>query len=77
MNALSALWDWVDNRLIVRRVVLGVTVWMSWYCTEWAQNFAQTSERSGTDIAMIIASVTALPTVLVGYVFKLYSEGRQ
>jgi hypothetical protein len=26
-------WDWVDSRAVVRRIVLGYTLWMTWVGT--------------------------------------------
>lgn len=74
---ITKFWDWVDHRSVVRRVVLFVTLWMTWAAFHWAATFAATSDKLGIDIAAIIAAVTAPISVLQGYVFRVYSEGRK
>lgn len=74
---LTELWDWVDRRLIVRRATLFATVWMSWQAFEWAARFAETTDKAGAEVGLIIAAVTAPIAALQAYVFKLYSEGRE
>lgn len=73
---LTIFWDWVDRRCIVRRIVLGVTVWMVYEAFSWAARFASATEKDGAEVGLIIAAVTGPIAVLQGYVFKLYSENR-
>jgi hypothetical protein len=71
-------WDWIDRRAIIRRVVLFVTLWMTWRAFNWAGEYASSvNNLSGMDIAAIIAAVTAPITYLQAAVFKIYSEGRK
>jgi hypothetical protein len=77
MSIFDAFWNWVDERCVVRRVVLFVTLWMTWEAYQWAAEFAQAADRPGTDVAAIIAAVTAPISLLQGAVFKVYSEGRK
>lgn len=77
MQAVERFWIWIDQRSIVRRIVLFITLWMTWAAFQWAASFAVTSAKAGIDIAAIIAAVTAPISVLQGYVFKVYSEGRK
>jgi hypothetical protein len=71
-------WDWVDDRLIVRRIVLFITLWMTWFAFHWSAEFALVVlDKPGLEAAAIIAAVTAPISVLQGYVFKVYSEGRK
>lgn len=76
MTLLARFWDWVDQRAITRRIVLGVTVWMTWRAFAWAAVFAETTTRVGTDTGLIIAAVTAPIAALQAAAFKVYSEGR-
>lgn len=76
MQAIERFWNWIDSRSIVRRIVLFVTLWMTWEAFQWAAGFAQSSTKAGIDIAAIIAAVTAPISVLQGYVFKVYSDAR-
>lgn len=80
-NLISCFWDWVDNRSIISRIVLGVTVWMSWRAFLWASVFSDMvmhlpKGATGFDAATMIAAVTAPIAVLQGYVFKVYADGR-
>lgn len=74
---IARFWTWVDSRAIVRRIVLFVTLWMTWQAFTWAGVFAMTSDRPGMDVAAIIAAVTAPISVLQGYVFQVYTKGRE
>ena len=70
---------WCDARnfVSVRSFVLYITVWMTWEAFNWAAVFATTTTKSGSDVALIIAAVTAPISVLQGFVFKVYSESRK
>jgi hypothetical protein len=70
--------DWAENKnfISVRSFVLYVTVWMTWLAFDWAAVFATTTDKTGADVALIIAAVTAPISVLQGFVFKVYSESR-
>ena len=76
-GTLTRLWDFVDNRGVIRRVVLGIAVWLTWRASEWAMAYADQSNETGAEIALIVAAVTGPITVFCGYVFKAYIEGRQ
>lgn len=71
---------WFDDKnfISVRSFILYITVWMTWRAFEWAADYAVGhSGTSGSDVAMIIAAVTAPISVLQGFVFKVYSESRK
>lgn len=74
---MNRFWDWVDRRRIVHRLMLFITLWMTWEAFHWATMYASTVEISGMDAAAIIAAVTAPISALQGYVFKVYSESRK
>ena len=69
---------WADgkNFISVRSFVLYITVWMTWLAFDWAAVFATNTDKTGSDVALIIAAVTAPISVLQGFVFKVYSESR-
>lgn len=73
---ISKFWDWVDNRSVIRRIVLFVTLWMTWASFMWAAGFAESTLKSGLEVAAIIAAVTAPIAALQGFIFKVYAEGR-
>ena len=70
-------WEWLDNRTIVRRLLLLGTSWMVWDSYEWCKSFAESTERDGLQIAGIIAAVTGPVTLLLKFVLDNYSEARE
>lgn len=76
MNYLTDFWDWIDERHIVRRIVLAVTVYMTYASFVWAANFADTTDKTGAEVGLIIAAVTGPVSLLQGFVLKVYSESR-
>lgn len=78
-NKLTRFWDFVDNRGVIRRVVLGVSIWMLIVEANWARDYAFAALAAGkadAGIAAIMAALTAPATLLVGYVFKTYLDSR-
>ncbi len=75
-NSLTRLWDFIDSRGIVRRVVLAIAIWMTWQVSQWAMGYVETSTRPGIDLAAIIGAVTGPVTIFGGYVFKAYIDSR-
>lgn len=73
---ISDLLDFVDERAVVRRAVLFITLWMTWEAFYWAAKFATLTDKSGIEVAAIIAAVTAPISLLQGFVFKVYADGR-
>ena len=60
------------------RIVLAVTMIMTWRVTVWAFEFArQTAEMGGYDVAATIAAVTAPFAALQAAAFKVYTEGKE
>ncbi len=60
------------------RIVLVVTMLMTWRVTVWAFEFArQTAEMGGYDVAATIAAVTAPFAALQAAAFKVYTEGKE
>lgn len=74
---LTAFWDWVDNRNIVHRLILFLTVGLTAKASLWGADYAWHSTRTGADVAMIVAAVTAPITALMKFVFDTYSEKRK
>ena len=65
-----------DANGVNRRLILYVTVYMSWKGFEWAAHFAGTSTKTGAEEAMIIAAVLMPISALQGFVFKVYTDSR-
>jgi hypothetical protein len=76
MAAIDKALDWVNNHSIIRRVVLFITLWMTWEAFHWASQYAYTTKLDGVGTAAVIAAVTGPISVLQGYVFKVYAGGR-
>ena len=76
-TAWNALWDWVDDRFIIRRAGFAVMFWMTWEAYVWAAEFASTTERTGIETAAIIAAVTAPISALLGHAMTAYNAGRK
>lgn len=76
MKYLSKFWDFVDDRAIVRRIAFFVTLVMSWESFVWARDFATTTAKTGAEVGLIIAAVTAPVAALQGFVLKVYSDAR-
>lgn len=69
----NTFWTWVDTRYISRRVVLGITIWITIHSYMWAAHFASTCmDKSGMEIAAIIAAVLTPISTLQGFIFKSY-----
>lgn len=78
-NGLTRFWDWIDSRGVIRRGVLGLTIWMLYEASVWAHHYALLAlDKGKTDagVAAIMAAITAPATLLAGYVFKAYLESR-
>lgn len=76
VGLLQYIYTVINEQGIVRRCVLGVTVYMTYTATTWAENFANVTARSGLDAAAIIAAVTAPLMALQGFAFKQYLDSR-
>lgn len=80
MNPVTALLDFIDSRAIVRRSVLFFTLFMTYWMSYSAWEFAVTAlalHYDGLSIAGIIAAVMVPTTALQGFAFKSYSDGRK
>jgi hypothetical protein len=78
-ESLQSFWDWVDNRGVIRRIVLGVTMWMTFWVsfrmTELAIR-ALELDRLTAVVPTTIATITLPIVTLGGYVFKVYLDSR-
>lgn len=66
----------LDQYQVTRKVVLFLTMWLTWIVSDWAMWFAVGNARDGMEIAAIIAAVTAPVVALGGYVFKVYADSK-
>lgn len=77
---ISLGWRLLSNltRRPFSRLVLLVTMWMTWRVTEWAFGFANTTTGiTGYDTAATLLAVTGPFAALQAAAFKVYTEGKQ
>jgi hypothetical protein len=67
---------WIDKYAVVRRVVLGIAIWMTWAVSEWSMWFATGNSRNGMEIAAILAAIQAPVMLFAGTVFKVYADSK-
>ena len=74
---LSAAFDFIDKRQIIRR---GAFLWMLWLTGKtmaWTMDYAwHVAGMSGGEIAMVIAAVWVPMTALQGALFKFYDQAQ-
>ncbi|MDX9956432.1 MAG: hypothetical protein RBT75_20215 [Anaerolineae bacterium] len=70
MNIIERL----DRVGAARPIVLGVTLWLTYSAYTWATGFAELSQRSGAEIALIVAAATAPIIALQAFTFKMYLD---
>lgn len=79
-NAITAFWDWVDGRGVIRRLVLAVTMWMTFWIsyrmTEFVFDALARGKISEGSIVAAIGVITAPIVALGGYVYKAYLDSR-
>jgi len=75
-TAVSAFHDWLDNRAVIRRLVLLFTLYMTWYGVHTAWLFAKVSTFDGLGTAAVIAAVLAPVAALQGFAFNSYTKSR-
>lgn len=76
-SLLTRLWDWVDRRDADKHAVSIVILSGTYVLTQWAMRFAEAnSSKSGTEIAAIIAAVTAPYLAVQAAAIKFYFESR-
>ena len=73
---MRQLFDFIDSRAIVRRLVLVFTLWMTYYGVHKAWQFASASPFDGVGTAAVIAAILAPIAALQGFAFANYTTGR-
>jgi hypothetical protein len=77
MNWLVRFWDFIDKRDIDKHTVSVCIMYGTIKITEWAMVFAHAhSEKTGIEIAAIIAAVTAPYMALQAVAIKFYFDSR-
>jgi hypothetical protein len=74
---IKRFWDWVDERAVVRRIVLAFTLFMTADAVYQAWLFSRVSTFDGLGTAAVIAAVTAPVAALQKFAFDTYAKGRE
>lgn len=74
--AVEPLWVFLHRGHVIRRICLGVSVWLTVKSFSWAAAYASTfAEPSAQHVAMV-AAVTGVPSALLAVMVKFYNTGR-
>ena len=77
---LTKFWNFIDTRGVIRRIVLGSTMWMTFWVSFRATELAMRAlelDRLTAVIPTTIATITLPIITLGGYVFKVYLDSRE
>jgi hypothetical protein len=75
LAAGTGVWDWIDKRRIIARIVILLTIWLTFRVVDWAMNLPyDLDHRSGTDIALIQAAVLGPWGLLQAAMFRFYTQ---
>lgn len=74
---LKRFWDWVDDRVVIRRGIVIFTLYMTLTETWHAWEFARVSTFDGVGTATVIAAVLVPLGAVQAFAFHIYSEARK
>lgn len=74
---MSAFWDFIDRRAIVRRIMTLGTFYLVVENLHWSYVFATTSPRNGMEVAAILGAVGTPLSLLMGFLFNSYKDSRK
>ena len=79
---ITNFFKWIEQRLDeggwVRRAYLVLATGMSWKVILWAMAYAElNSDKSGSDVALVIGAVSAIVATVQTFAFKAYLESRK
>lgn len=66
----------VNEHFLIRRAAFVVLLYMTWDAFQWAMRYAETSERSGVELGLVMAAVTAPVALLQRSIVELYNVAR-
>lgn len=73
LRELGVVWDWIDRRQVIRRIMTLGTFWLTCHTMLWFLEFAEHSPRGGVDVAAIIGAIGVPLAGLQGWMFTRYS----
>ena len=72
---IERFWNWVDTRLVVRRIMMFGGAYFTFQCYAWMFAYANAHEASvGT--AAVVTAVTGPVSALQAAIFKFYADNR-
>jgi len=71
-RTIEPLWVFLHRGYVIRRIVLGVAVWMMYDSYQWAKWYAMTPEPN----EFIYFSVLGVPSALLAAAIKFYNDGK-
>lgn len=74
---IGKFFDFIDDRYIVRRVLLGMVAYMSYDSYQWAKELVMVKNTPGAELGLIIAAVTVPVSFLLKELVSLYNETRE
>jgi hypothetical protein len=77
IRAWAAIWDWIDDRYIVRRLMTLGTFGLCVKYTFWAFAYAETADREGSEIALILGAIGTPLSAMMGFMFAAYKDSRK
>lgn len=77
LATMTAFWDWFDKRDVDKHFVAFLTLIVSWIVIKWSMSYADLNhERSGVDIAAVLAAINVPITAFQAAVVKWYFNAR-
>lgn len=73
----GAVLDFIDQRKVVRRIMVLGVFWAMIDVYVWAKGYAATSGLTGVELGAVITAVMIPITALTGFIFKTYDQSRQ
>ena len=71
------LWDFIDNRAIVRRVSFIFVIYMTYLVLDWAMDFANNNpDMDGLKMGAVLGAVMTPWSIMQAAIFKFYSDDR-
>lgn len=74
-SVMAAMWNFVDNRAVIRRIAFIWILWMTSVVIYWAMDFATDHpDLDGLKMAAILGAVLTPWSAMQAAVFKFYSD---
>jgi hypothetical protein len=85
LGAIARFWQYVsalieppfaifDRTRFTRRAAFMLALWLGWTCFAWARAYADAHPQTdGAQLGLIIAAVTGPASLLIGWMFRIYT----